>query len=218
MSNDPELGRRINEVLLAAGIETPMSTALPIGSRHDVIGENFASILDALGMDLQDDSLNDTPRRMAKMYQNEIFTGLDYDNFPACTTIANKMSYNEMIVVKGCDVLSVCEHHLVPFVGLAHVAYIPNHKVLGLSKFNRVVDFFSRRPQVQERLTEQVSAALQYILDTPDVAVVIKAQHMCVKLRGVKQSNSETVTSKVTGKFMEKQSVRDEFFSLVNGK
>jgi GTP cyclohydrolase I len=147
------------------------------------------------------------------MWCEEIFTGLDYQNFPKCTTIENGMAYDEMISCKA-SVMSCCEHHLVPFIGICYAAYIPNEKVVGLSKINRIVDFFSRRPQVQERLTLQISETLRYILKTDDVAVVIKAEHMCVKLRGVKDAASETITSKMSGKFLSNPSLRAEFLSL----
>lgn len=217
MSNDHELGKRVAQHLLDRGVETPMSDPMHYnaanGGKESLILSSHATIMNALGMDTTDDSLMETPKRVAKMYCHEIFTGLDYANFPACTTVENKASYNEMVAVRKADVLTVCEHHFVPFVGHAAVAYIPHHKVLGLSKINRVVDFFSRRPQIQERLTLQVYHALQFILETDDIAVVIKAEHFCVRLRGVKQ-NSETITSKMGGKFMSVPALREEFLAL----
>ena len=171
--------------------------------------------MELLELDLSDDSLKDTPRRVAKMFMNEIFWGLDYDNFPKITTVENKMKYDEMILEKDINVMSVCEHHFVTIHGKAHVAYIPNKKVLGLSKMNRVVEFFSRRPQIQERLTEQIYYALNYILETENVAVVIEAEHFCVKARGVEDSNSSTVTSKLGGDFKSNSSLRQEFLKLI---
>jgi GTP cyclohydrolase I len=164
---------------------------------------------------MHDDSIKDTPTRIAKMYDSEIFYGLDYRNFPSCTTIENRMGYDELIVIKQIEVLSLCEHHFIPFIGYAHIGYIPETKVLGLSKFNRIVDFFARRPQVQERLTEQVHAALHHVLQSNDIGVVIRAEHLCVKLRGVKDNNSSTVTSKMTGKFRTERALREEFLHLV---
>jgi len=170
-------------------------------------------ILKILGMDLQDDSLRETPHRVAKMYCDEVFYGLNYNNFPKCSTFENKMQIDEMIS-GSCSIKSFCEHHLVPFIGVAHIAYIPNTKILGLSKFNRVADFFARRPQVQERLTSQILETLKLVVDTNDVAVVIRATHYCVHLRGVQDLNSVTVTSKMSGKFMDVPELRAEFLAL----
>ncbi len=167
----------------------------------------------ALGLNMHDDSLKDTPKRVAKMYVKEIFNGLDYSNFPKCTTVENKMKYDEMVCVDKINVQSNCEHHFVIIDGLAKVAYIPNEKVLGLSKINRIVEFFSKRPQIQERLTEQIHHALVFILGTEDVAVQIKATHFCVKARGVEDTSSLTTTSKLGGMFRRNE-VRNEFFNL----
>jgi len=171
--------------------------------------------MSVLGMDLEDDSLTETPKRVAKMFLNEIFWGLDTDNFPKMTTINNKMKYDEMIISKGVKVSSTCEHHFLPIIGEAYIAYIPNEKVLGLSKLNRVVEYFSKRPQVQERLTEQVFFALSYILETEDIAVLIDAKHTCVSTRGVEDYNSTTITSKLGGLFIENSKVRSEFLKLI---
>lgn len=221
--NDPKLGRDIHEHLTKLGIETPMmprpTTHLAVvnAERFDKIKASHASIMCALGLDLEDDSLQDTPNRVADMLLNETMFGLDYNNFPKATTNENKYKYEEMVAVNGITVQSMCEHHFQPFVGHASVAYIPKDRILGLSKFNRIVDFFSRRPQVQERLTEQVHAALRYILDTEDVAVVIRAEHFCVKLRGVQDACSDTVTSKLSGKFRTVDPLRAEFLALARG-
>jgi GTP cyclohydrolase I len=169
-----------------------------------------------LGLDLSDDSLIETPKRVAKMYVNEIFWGLDYDAFPKCTTVDNKMKYDEMVIERNVNVQSNCEHHFVVIDGVATVAYIPKQKVLGLSKINRIVEYFAKRPQIQERLTEQVYHALQFILETDDIAVVIDAQHYCVKSRGVEDVGSSTVTSKIGGVFKSDPSVRLEFMNIVN--
>lgn len=166
-----------------------------------------------LGLDLADDSLMDTPRRVSKMFVDEIFYGLDYANFPKITTVENKMQYDEMLIIKGCQVSSTCEHHFVVIDGLAKIAYIPKDKVIGLSKINRIVKFFSKRPQIQERLTEQIFAALQFILKTDSIAVEIDATHFCVKSRGVEDSGSSTVTRKLGGVFMSKPEVRNEFLN-----
>jgi GTP cyclohydrolase I len=151
---------------------------------------------------------------MGKMYAEELFYGLDYTNFPDCTCVNNKMAYKEMVIRSGVDVKSMCEHHFLPIVGRAWVAYLPDKKVLGLSKIDRIVDFFSRRPQVQERLTEQIAAALQFILESESVAVVVKAQHFCMSHRGVGASCSDTITSRLYGKFMSVEPLRAEFLHL----
>ena len=167
-----------------------------------------------LGLDLSDDSLIETPKRVAKMYVNEIFWGLDFEAFPKCTTVDNKMKYDEMVVERNINVQSNCEHHFVVIDGLATVAYVPKQKVLGLSKINRVVEYFSKRPQIQERLTEQIFHALQFILETEDVAVMIDAQHFCVKSRGVEDAGSSTITSKLGGGFKSDPAARAEFYQI----
>lgn len=212
---DPELGRKIHEHLVKMGVETP-TTDYPLDRKEkiDVIEAHFNGIMRALGLDLNDDSLMDTPKRVAKMYVNEIFWGLDYDAFPKCTTVANKMKYDEMVVERNVNVQSNCEHHFVVIDGVATVAYVPNEKVLGLSKINRIVEYFAKRPQIQERLTEQVFHALCYILETDDVAVMIDAQHYCVKSRGVEDTGSSTVTCKLGGGFKTDPAARAEFLSI----
>lgn len=208
------LGQEIAKKLRRHGIETPLKGPAPVNAgTHVQITRSMREILIALRLDPYDDSLAETPHRVAKMFMKEVFYGLDYNNFPKCTTVLNKMRYDEMIAVT-CDVKSMCEHHFVPFFGTATVGYIPDTKILGLSKFNRVVDFFSRRPQIQERLTAQVHLALQHILKTEDIAVVIKAKHLCVALRGVQDEKSETVTSQMGGRFMKKAALRSEFLAL----
>jgi GTP cyclohydrolase I len=198
------------------GVETP-STPNDLDRKDKIalIETNFKRIMEILGLDLSDDSLAETPNRVAKMYVNEIFWGLDYEAFPKCTTVNNKMRYDEMVIERNINVQSNCEHHFVIIDGLATVAYIPRDKVLGLSKINRIVEYFSKRPQIQERLTEQVYYALQYILNTDNVAVVINAQHYCVKSRGVEDTGSSTMTSKLGGCFKSDPAVRAEFMSLV---
>ena len=167
---DPELGRQVHEYLVKMGVETPtIPSLIDRKEKIDIIEKNFKDIMETLGLDLSDDSLIETPKRVAKMYVNEIFWGLDYEAFPKCTTVNNKMKYDEMVVERNVSVQSNCEHHFVVIDGLATVAYIPKQKVLGLSKINRIVEYFSKRPQIQERLTEQVYYALQYILDTDNI-------------------------------------------------
>ena len=212
---DPELGKQVHDHLVKMGVETPIKKRnLDRKEQIDIIEGNFAEIMRALGLDLTDDSLIDTPKRVAKMYVNEIFWGLDYDAFPKCTTVDNKMKYNEMVVERNVNVQSNCEHHFVVIDGLATVAYVPKDKVLGLSKINRIVEYFSKRPQIQERLTEQIFHTLQFILGTEDVAVMIDAQHYCVKSRGVEDTGSSTVTSRLGGGFKNDPAVRNEFYQI----
>lgn len=214
---DSDLGQQVHEHLVKMGVETPtFQTALDRKDKIAEIEKSFSHIMQVLGLDLADDSLMDTPKRVAKMYVNEIFWGLDYDAFPKCTTVDNKMKYDEMVVERSINVQSNCEHHFVVIDGLATVGYIPNQKVLGLSKINRIVEYFSKRPQIQERLTEQIYYALQYILETDNIAVVIDAQHYCVKSRGVEDVGSSTVTSKLGGCFKNEPAVRAEFMNIVN--
>ena len=215
---DPELGLKVHEHLVKMGVETPMAnnpmSQMDRKSKIAVLETKFQEVLAILGLDLSDDSLNETPLRIAKMYINEIFWGLDYEAFPKCTTVDNKMKYNEMVVERNVSVQSNCEHHFVIIDGLATVAYVPKDKVLGLSKINRIVEYFSKRPQIQERLTEQIFHTLQFILDTEDVAVMIDAQHYCVKSRGVEDTGSSTVTSRLGGGFKTDPAARAEFLNI----
>ena len=212
----PELGEQVHKYLLELGIETPMTESeVTDEDKRKVIKNAVTDIMTVLGLDLSDDSLAETPKRISKMYVDELYAGLDYENFPKITTIENKMEYDTMLLERHIAVKSTCEHHFVAFMGEAFVAYIPNEKVIGLSKINRIVEFFSRRPQVQERLTEQIFHTLCYLLETENVAVVIKAAHFCVKLRGVEDVNSDTITSRLGGAFLEKEKLRDEFYKAI---
>lgn len=217
---DPKLGESIRNHLVSLGIETPtIDKTLNVDNKTkiDVIQKNMENVLLTLGLDLNDDSLIETSNRVAKMLVLETMWGLKSENFPKCTTVENKMQYDEMVVERGVNVMSVCEHHLVTIDGLATVAYIPNNKVLGLSKINRIVEYFSKRPQIQERLTEQVYHALSYILETDNVAVMIDAVHYCVRARGVEDTGSRTVTSKLGGVFKDSTSnARGEFLAIAN--
>jgi GTP cyclohydrolase IA len=179
-----------------------------------LISEHFKQIMTVLGLDLSDDSLKGTPDRVAKMYVKEIFSGLNPENEPDVTLFENKYSYNEMLIEKNITVYSCCEHHLVPIIGKAHVAYYSSGKVIGLSKINRIVQYYCKRPQVQERLTEQIAQAMKIALQTDDVAVVIDAAHLCVASRGVGDVNSSTLTSHYSGKFKWEE-VKREFLSLL---
>jgi GTP cyclohydrolase I len=214
---DPELGRKVHEYLMRMGVETPtIETGLSRTDKIDIIETKFADIMKTMGLDLSDDSLNETPKRVAKMFVQELFYGLDWDNFPKCTTVENKMSYDEMVCERNVAIKSACEHHFVIIDGLATVAYIPNKKVLGLSKIPRIVDYFSRRPQIQERLTEQIYHALSFILETDNIAVVIHANHYCVSHRGVEDESANTVTSKLGGVFKSDPMARAEFMNMVD--
>ena len=215
---DPVLGEKVHQHLLKMGVETPTTPKLheiPDVAKVDIIEAYMHDILVTLGLDLNDDSLMETPIRVAKMFVNELYWGLKPEFFPKCTTVQNKMGYDEMVLEKGITILSDCEHHLRTIVGTASIAYIPHDKVLGLSKLNRIADYFARRPQIQERLAEQIYHALAYILGTEDVAVVIDAEHFCVKQRGVQDSTSRTITSKLGGCFKADPTVRAEFMSLI---
>ena len=217
VKTDPGLGQKVHEYLVSVGVETPVTkNGLSSKEKIDKIEDNFNQILDTLGLDRRDDSLIDSPKRIAKMYVNEIFWGLDYEAFPKATVVENKMKYNEMVIVKNISVQSYCEHHFVVIDGLACVAYVPKEKVLGLSKINRIVEYFAKRPQIQERLTEQVYHALSFILETEDVAVMIDAQHYCVKSRGVEDTGSSTITSRLGGGFKSDHKARTEFLSLAS--
>lgn len=180
----------------------------------EIIKDDVRHIMETLGLDLTDDSLKGTPNRVAKMFVNEIFSGLDPEGKPNASTFENKYKYGEMLVEKNITVYSTCEHHLLPIVGKAHVAYISNGTVVGLSKMNRIVDYFAKRPQVQERLTIQIVEELQKVLDTKDVACVIDAKHLCVNSRGIRDIESSTVTSEFGGKFKEKET-RREFLDYI---
>lgn len=214
------VGHLVHDKLVSLGVETPLvSLGESKSSRKELIENSIRGILQkGLGLDLEDDSLSETPNRVAKMFLNELFWGLDYANFPKITTIENKMQYESMLLERDIKVHSFCEHHLLPIMGQAFIAYIPNKKVIGLSKLNRIVEFFSRRPQVQERLTEQIFHTLRFLLETDDVAVLIKAEHSCVKLRGIEDINSDTITSRIGGAFERGSSTRAEFYNLINSK
>lgn len=197
--------------------DTPMRVdafELNNNEKIDIIKDDVKHILKTLGLDLTDDSLKGTPNRVAKMFVNEIFGGLDPANKPSASTFQNKYKYGEMLVEKNITVYSTCEHHLLPIVGKAHVAYISNGTVVGLSKMNRIVDYFAKRPQVQERLTIQIVKELQDVLNTEDVACVIDAKHLCVNSRGIRDTESSTVTSDFGGQFA-KKATRREFLDYI---
>ena len=189
---------------LYTGLKTPMKKdafKLSDEEKKDKIESLFTEIMDVMGLDLTDDSLKGTPKRVAKMYIEEIFSGLNPVNKPKIALFDNKYQYNQMLVEKNITFYSNCEHHFVPIIGKAHVAYISSGKVIGLSKLNRIVQYYAKRPQVQERLTNQIAEELKEILQTEDVAVIIDAKHLCVSSRGIKDETSSTVTSYFGGKF-----------------
>ena len=183
--------------------------------KTSIIKKNIREIMHTLGLDLNDDSLMGTPARVAKMFVKEIFSGLNPELRPKSSTFENKYNYGEMLVEKNINVYSTCEHHLLPIVGKAHVAYISNRTVIGLSKINRIVEYYSKRPQVQERLTKQIVSELQKVLKTEDIACVIDAKHLCVNSRGIKDVDSSTITSEFGGKFKYDQTTKDEFLKYI---
>jgi GTP cyclohydrolase I len=204
----------------ASSVDTPMRADAfekTDDEKIAAIEPHFRAIMEILGMDLTDDSLRGTPQRVAKMYVKELFQGLNPANMPSMTLFENKFQYNEMLVEKNINFYTNCEHHFVPFFGNAHVAYISSGKVIGLSKLNRLVEYFSKRPQVQERLTMQVGKALQTVLQTQDVAIMMDAKHLCVSSRGVKDDSSSTITTFYGGKFQEEKT-KMEFLKYIEIK
>jgi len=229
---NPTLGIRIDEMLRKAGVHTPSNGTFfineddtatiiePADSDLQIakISQYFTNIMTVLGLDLNDDSMSDTPTRVAKMFVNELFWGLKAENFPKCTAVENKMRYDEMVVVKNIKLQSVCEHHWQNITGKVTIAYIPKNKVLGLSKFSRITEYFSRRPQIQERLTEQIFHTLVEILETEDVAVFIDAEHACMTGRGVEDIDATTVTNRLGGRFRNDPAARVEFMHVATSK
>jgi len=197
---------------LFTGLKTPMKAdafVLSDADKKEKIASLFAEIMDVMGLDLTDDSLKGTPKRVAKMYIDEIFSGLNPANKPKVALFDNKYQYNQMLVEKNITFYSNCEHHFVPIIGKAHIAYISSGKVIGLSKINRIVQYYAKRPQVQERLTNQIAEELKAILETEDVAVIIDAKHLCVSSRGIKDDTSATVTSYFGGKFNSQEKIAE---------
>ena len=204
----------VRNALIERGLETPMlDNGLRSDQKYQRIKTLMGDVMDTLGLDRQDDSLNETPHRIAKMYVDEIFSGLDYRRFPKISLIENKFGTSEMVKVKDIELVSTCEHHFVTIDGLAKVAYVPGEMVIGLSKINRIVRFFAQRPQVQERLTRQVLVSLQVLLGTDDVAVAIDAMHYCVKSRGIMDSSSSTSTRAFGGCFETDTEMRKDFIN-----
>ena len=216
---DIKLIEEVGDNHVATSLDTPMKPgahAISDEEKMEKIAEHFAYIMDTLGLDLSDDSLRGTPMRVAKMYVEEVFSGLNPKNKPNVKLFDNKYNYKEMLVEKDIKVHSFCEHHFVPIIGVAHVAYINKGKVVGLSKLNRIVDYYAKRPQVQERMTVQIANELKEALGTEDVAVLIDAKHMCVSLRGVEDTTSSTVTASYGGSF-QKEETKKEFLQYIYG-
>ncbi len=217
MTHNDDNKDEIGDNHIATNAQTPLRTDafnLTDEEKIEAIKKDVESILHTLGMDLTDDSIKGTPNRVAKMFVKEIFGGLNPAKKPGASTFDNKYKYGEMLVEKNITIYSTCEHHLLPIVGRAHVAYISNGTVVGLSKMNRIVDYFAKRPQVQERLTIQIVQELKKVLNTEDVACVIDAKHLCVNSRGIRDIESSTVTSEFGGKFKE-DNVRREFLDYI---
>lgn len=208
----------VGEDHFSENVHTPIrkdAFALSDEQKIELIEKNMQEILHTLGMDMTDDSLRGTPLRVAKMFVKEIFGGLRPDKMPKMSTFENKYKYGEMLVEKNIAVYSTCEHHLLPIVGKAHVAYISTGKVIGLSKMNRIVDYFAKRPQVQERLTKQVVRTLQEALDTQDVACIIDAKHLCVNSRGIRDIDCSTITASYGGRFEKEESLRNQLDTFI---
>ena len=221
---DPGNGRK-NTIIYDEIIDDHILTSIDTPIRKDafkldeelkieLIEKNFKEIMHILGLDLNDESLKDSPGRVAKMYVKEIFSGLNPDNKPKPTLFENKFNFSEMLVEKNITIYSYCEHHFVPITGKAHIAYFPKNHLIGLSKLNRIAQYYAKRPQVQERLTMQIANDLKETLQTDDVAVIIDADHMCVASRGVNDVNSSTITSSYNGRFLNYE-IKKEFLSHV---
>jgi GTP cyclohydrolase IA len=218
MTNNIDFNDEIGENHIATSANNPIrKDAFEVTDEQkiELIKKDVENILHILGMDLTDDSLKNTPSRVAKMFVKEIFYGLNPNKKPSSSTFLNNYNYNEMLVEKNITLYSTCEHHLLPIYGKAHVAYISNGTVIGLSKINRIVDYFAKRPQVQERLTKQIVQELQNVLNTQDVACVIDAKHMCVNSRGIKDTECSTITCEFGGKFKD-EVTKNEFLNLIN--
>ena len=218
---DKHLHDEIGDDHMSANLETPLrddAFELSADEKVEMIEADFRHIMETLGLDLTDDSLKGTPKRVAKMFVKEIFGGLLPERKPGMSTFENKYNYNQMLVEKDIVVYSTCEHHFLPIVGRAHVGYISKGKVIGLSKMNRIVEYYAKRPQVQERLTRQIVKAMQDALGTDDVACIIDAKHLCVNSRGIKDIESSTVTAEYGGAFKDNEQLRKEFIAYIGMK
>lgn len=213
-----ELGLKIKKLLEDNELENPvLQDNIAKWGEHDylfTLQTKFADFLKHLGLNLTDSSVANTPKRVIKFFINELFYGLDYNNFPSISLVANKFKYTKPLISQGITLDSTCEHHLVSIRGKAVIAYMPKSKIVGLSKLNRVVEFFASRPQVQERLTRQIFIVLQYILETEDVAVAVNALHNCIAIRGIRDSSSTTLTMELGGNFLDDEVLRDNFVKI----
>jgi GTP cyclohydrolase I len=219
-SKDFELGETIRNLMLKHNLESMVSYDV-IQNWHEeqkllAINHKFSEFLRELGINLDNDSVKDTPKRVVKFYINELFYGLDYKNFPKISFDTNDYDYQSPLISSGIQVTSTCEHHFVSIDGFAVVGYIPKNRIVGLSKINRVVDFFAKRPQVQERMTKQIHLALRYILNTDDVAVLINAKHNCIVIRGVKDAGTRNITFELSGKFLEDKILQDAIYRQIS--
>lgn len=214
--DDPAKDKKNFKNLNPADISVNLKPEPDDETRIELIEKYFTKIMEVLGLDLEDDSLKDTPRRVARMYVKEIFSGLDNRNKPSITLFRNKYNYDRMIVEKDITLFSTCEHHFVPITGRVHIAYYSSGNVIGLSKLNRIVNFLSKKPQLQEKLTREIARELISLLETEDVAVLVEADHLCVKSRGINDVNSMTVTSSYNGKFIDPE-IRNEFLFYIKG-
>ena len=217
---DAELGLKVRQYLIEQGVESPINYEVYDSNSSEQKIQKLTALMEeslkVMGFDLTNDSVKDTGKRIATMWVSETMCGLDYKNFPKVMTFENKFKSSEMVIERNVQSMSLCSHHIVTIDGVAHVAYIPKNKIIGLSKINRVVDYFSRRPQEAERLTLQIFYALEYILGTSDIAVFLTGTHYCVKSRGVGDINSSTSTVKLGGTFMSDPMVRKEFYDVVH--
>jgi GTP cyclohydrolase I len=218
LMENKNLHDEIGDNHFSSSIDTPMkANAFEISDEEKIskIEQHFKAIMETLGLDLEDDSLKGTPKRVAKMYVKEMFWGLNPEEKPVASRFLNKFQYKQMLVEKDISFYTHCEHHFVPFFGKAHVAYIPNGKVIGLSKLNRIVEYFAKRPQVQERMTMQIAEELKKVLGTQNVAVIINAKHLCVASRGIRDNSSNTTTAEYCGEFLN-TTTKEELHRLLN--
>ena len=217
-SKDPKLGMEIHQLLLAKHVENPAFFGKLNSDSFVLVQQKFKELLEVIGMDLSNSSVADTPKRTTKFFINELFYGLDYNNFPKMTTNLNDYAYHRPLFSQAISFNSTCEHHLVSISGFAYLAYIPKDKVIGLSKLNRIVDFFAKRPQVQERVTRQIFFALQEILGTEDVAIGIQAKHHCIAIRGVRDDSTKNLTIEFGGQFESNQQLQSAMYNMMNHK
>ncbi len=217
-SKDPILGVKIHELLQMRGVENPVFFDKIKNCTHEVLKNKLHELIELLGLDLSNSSISKTPDRVSKFFLDELFYGLDYNKFPKATANINDYNYQNPVFSKSINFVSTCEHHFANISGKAHVAYIPKNKIIGLSKINRIVDFFAKRPQVQERATRQIFYTLQYVLETDDVAVAINAKHNCLAIRGIKHEGTDNLTFEFGGKFLSDQNLHNNFYKIISNE